>query len=234
MELALVIVTGALALFTGAMAFFTRRAVEAGKRTADSAEKDIAQGAELVRIGQDQVQEAQRQADLALSALEADRQPVLVATTTREPWNPESMLTHHYHGLVSQPIQDFPVGKCWIEPNSTTAWVVVKVRNVGRGTAFIDDLNTAAIIDLNGNGEVPGDPYSATIAPDDRMFIAFAGQPNQSGSINTLHTWVTVGNPFTVTIRYSDITRHRSFTTYLHYGTARPDPNVTQVLIVED
>lgn len=45
------VATGALAVFTAVMAWYTRKAVEAGKRTADAAEQDIRQGAELVRSG---------------------------------------------------------------------------------------------------------------------------------------------------------------------------------------
>jgi hypothetical protein len=124
----LVVVTGALAIFTAAMAWFTRRAVEAGERTAKAAEDDIRQGAELVHIGQDQVRETQRQADLALSALEAERQPVIVpTTTTREPWDPRRQdIVHHFYRLQSNPVEDSPLGRPWASPCALVVNLVVR------------------------------------------------------------------------------------------------------------
>lgn len=135
--------------------------------------------------------------------------------------------------MTSNAEQDLPVAKCWVDRNSTTAWVVVEFKNVGRGTAFLGDVLTTTAIEMNGNDELYGEPYSLSIPADDRPIITFAGQPNLSAPANSLHTYVTVGYSFTVSLRYSDLGRRRWYETRVVFGSDRPLPEVMEVEIME-
>ena len=152
--------TGALAIFTAAMAWFTRKAVEQGRRTADAAEQDIRQGADLVTTGQEQVREAQRQADLASRALEVEREPVIVATTPEEPFNAQVSRDHHSGGFVTS-IQEFPVARVWHD--EWTSWVIVKVRNVDAARRLLTTATGPQFLTSTATVKCSGSPMRALL-----------------------------------------------------------------------
>jgi hypothetical protein len=134
---ALVFVTGALAIFTAAMAWFTRKAVESSQRTAKAAEDDIAQNAELVRIGQEQARGSQRQADLMLSTLNLGIRPLLADPRPAGFSDiQEEQLLFGAPGRISPTV---PWGKLWWDrqPDGSVSHFSVAFENIGSGPAAI-------------------------------------------------------------------------------------------------
>jgi hypothetical protein len=87
--------TAGLALLTGYLAIGTAR-------TAAAAEANLQQGIDLVKVGQDQVAAAHRQADVATRALEADRQPVLIPTSGSESLSDRSFYEYRHKGVSTR------------------------------------------------------------------------------------------------------------------------------------
>jgi hypothetical protein len=228
---ALVVATGALAIFTALMAFATQKSVKSANRTASAAEADMRQSAELVRIGQEQVDAAQRQVQTATRALEVERQPLLVPTTSLEEWDANRMQSFSAFGTRSPEVQDFPVAKAWVETVGEP-WVVVKMRSIGRGPAFIGEEVTDIAIEANGY-RASGQATSTVVAVGDRATLVFNGRGDGPAAVVNLVTWIGTASTFTVTVRYSDIARQRWYTTSFMLGSERPNPSVNSIRFAE-
>jgi len=233
---ALVSVTGSLAIFTALMALSTRNAARSANRTAAVAEQDIRQGADLVRIGQQQIETSQHhveaardQAVLAMKALAIESQPLLVPTTPLEEWNPsDSLQFSAFERTVS--VQEFPVAKAIAMDNAV--WVILKLRNVGRGAALIG-MDAADTRIEAGGVTTWGLPMATVMAPGDRTFVLFNGEANSIWEKDTLRAAVQTAVGMTVTLVYTDIAHQRRFETSVHLGSDRPDPTVTDVVFEE-
>ncbi len=218
---ALVVVTGALALATALLAFSTRRIARSTERTAIAAEQDIKGGANLIAVGQQQVEAVQRQADAALTILQNENQPMLVPAAPSEDFDPTEMAFLSASGRVSEPVQDFPTAMAWLRGEQP--WLVIKIRNVGRGPAFLSPEPSDIALDARGV-IFWGEPSSNVVGPGDRVTVVFNGAANDPGKAGALESFVT--NRMDIVLRYRGVTGGRWFETGFQLGVQRPLPKI--------
>ena len=95
-------------------------------------------------------------------------------------------------------------------------------------------LNVISVLLDVGGVHIVGELSVQALAANDRGLLVFNGQASSPAQLATFNSWVQIGNSFSVTIRYTDISRKRTFATNLVLGPERPDPLVTSVSLVEE
>ncbi|HVX20662.1 MAG TPA: hypothetical protein VHB02_04880 [Acidimicrobiales bacterium] len=230
-------VTLALATLTGGMMVATFLAVRAGHRTAKAAEKDIEQGQVLIEAAQAQAAASRDQAEAALALLEADRLPYLVPASASQD-RPERQRRLFHGSELSTDVPRVPpkVGECWLERGGADqrGWMVLAVRNVGRGPALILRSPGDVVLKYPGGQQGAfGEPTSIVVAPGETEYVCFAVGATQLGEPHSLTTLITEGggnytNPTVrqtyvpeLTVRFADISGRREWRARITYRFLR-------------
>jgi hypothetical protein len=165
--------------------------------------------------------QTRRLAQEAAAAARAEHEPLIIGASGSGHANEGKKVPFRSHGLISTPQEDFEMARKWFE--GSTAWMVVKVRNAGRGTALVKDFREDIWIDLNGEGTISGEGSFLALAPGDDGYLIFADQLN-TATTYSLNAWLRVSKPFSINVRYSDMDRSRQMVTSFHFGPNRPEP----------
>ena len=171
--------------------------------------------------------QTRRLAGSSQRTLQAEHEPVVLADTRDSDHHSQLITSFQCHGLKSGPVQPgFPVAHVWIEYQ--TMWLVVRVRNVGRGTAIVRDVLHDAWIDLGGQGHVFGECSAPAFAPSDTGYVVFADQPNVADNLS-MNAWITRHEvPFTVNLRYFDLDGQREFRALVRCTAGMP-PRIARI-----
>jgi hypothetical protein len=142
--------------------------------------------------------------------LQAEREPLVIADTRDADHHSNLPTEFQSHALVSSSVAPgFPVAHQWTEGQTT--WLVVRIRNAGRGAAVIKDALYDAWIDLDGRGIIYGESSAVVFAPSDTGYLVFADQPNVSTHYS-MSVWLNQTDcKYKICLRYFDIDRLRAF-----------------------
>lgn len=220
--------TLALAVATLVLAWWTRKAVDVGNRTADAAERSVAQTAALIAAAEAQATASEDLAVTTRQSLEASREPNLLPAAKSETYDRNPMPTFAAEGISTPSVQDFPVAKAWHVPPGS-AWLALKIRNEGKGPAVIPAAPDAIVLGTAGPQPIrlePGGITARTIAPGDQATLVFSTDRMTPAMVSTFYSWISIGNAFKLTIRYGDVDGLNAFESVYEVGTQRPDPDV--------
>jgi hypothetical protein len=180
-----------LGLLTGLLALLTWRAVLAGRDEAKIANAALAASQRQTKIAEEQMAISSKQVTIAQETLEASWRPFLV-----------DVPLGRYLDASSHP--GFPPSdRAWVQvarkPNSDGWTCGVPLRNIGSGPAIIRATG------LEGGGASwSGAGTSASIvAPQELTRITF-DVPSDRDDVSDLRTSLHDGQPFVVTVAYSD------------------------------
>ena len=216
--------TVALACLTGGLMIATFRAVRAANRTAKAAEQDISQGAEQIALLRDELSAVQTQANVSMATLETESRPMLVPAVETV-LHPPEIKYFDVFGHCSDRIELQETAKWWQGGSPNTAWVAVKIRNIGRGPAVVGRDRIDVYLQTKFGGKVDGWISTLVIAPGDHVWVAFPDPRIPEADSTCLAAMLRhaadgatlEGNRLTVVVRYSDISGERQTTSHLHY-----------------
>jgi hypothetical protein len=205
---ALVAVTGVLAIATAAMAWKTREAVRETARAADAAEKDLA-------LSNNLLQQARRQADAAVDALVAARQPELILGLG---W--DNTATEHFR-VGAREVRAKSHSILLFKADSET-WLAVRLWNVGPGTAHVGGIGGDVMAIAQNGNRVAGEAQTRVIASGQTGYVAFCdARVDESSALAYLMEPVSTGEvrTVTVTVMYFDLDRARAYVSHLRLRT---------------
>lgn len=217
----LAIVTALLAWSTRKAAVETAKAAREASRSADIAEQDLCQGQELLKVSQAQVDAAQRQAEAATASLVAASRPVLVPALGDE--LPANQQVRYRCWSHASEVQRRKVGMWWIDQPTSVAWVMLALRNIGPGPAFLTRAPMELVLQLKWGEGVHGWSDSLVIGQDDCIEVTFADAhrpEEQAGCLAAMFKQAsdgfgTEGSVVTAVIKYRDLAGNRAPLTHI-------------------
>lgn len=216
--------TTSLACLTGGLMVATFFAVKAANRTAVAAEHNINQGAEQIGLLRDELSAVQTQANVAMQTLETESRPMLVPAVEALLAPPEIKYFDVF-GHRSDRIELPETAKWWLGGSPATAWVAVKIRNIGRGPAILGRERIDVYLQTKFGKKIHGWISTLVIAPEDHVWVAFPDPRTHEQDATGLAAMLShaadganlEGNRLSVGIRYSDISGQRWTTSHLQY-----------------
>ena len=166
---------------------FTWRLADSTRKVVDGADKELAQGRELLKVSQRQAKAMAQQAKASRAILASSMQPLLVPVVERKIIDDREIIAAD--NTVTQ-VQLGPQAKIW--RTASDYWAVVPVRNVGSGPALFNEpsltgderLNSVIITDRFGGFSVGGRVTSRIVAPNEIVDVVFhqvSGAPSTPG-----------------------------------------------------
>jgi type II secretory pathway pseudopilin PulG len=181
-----------LAVLTAGLAYLTYTAVDAARRQEAIANEALAQSRQMAAAADKQAAASERQASSASDTLTASWQPILVDV-------PRGVADVH----VMEKAGDYDLS--------------VPFRNVGTGTAILLGLGVTVM----GENGPPGRMLSAIVPPGEITRLGFwlqASDPRYSTLIGNLKR----GDPFEVSVSYTDQHGSPAWMTMAHVSPVRP------------